>query len=146
VLPGAQFGICRQLAAALLDPKNPKRSPDTALALLQSGCRTGDRIACDAVSANFEEASPLTPVAGVVRRPDDPAALARQGVVICKAAVDGRLLDCKVTRSGGASADAAILDATSKARYAPASFRGEAFESYVYLRYPPSSDPPDGGA
>jgi len=130
----------------MLDPKNPKRSPDGALWLLQSGCRTGDRVACDAVKAHFEEASPLTPVAGVVPRPDDPAALARQGVIACTVTVDGRLVDCKVKRSGGASADASILDATSKARYAPAGFHGEAFESHVYLRYPPSSDPPDGGA
>ena len=143
---GAELGVCRQLAAAMLDPKNPKRSPAGALALLQAGCRTGDPVACEVVQAHFDDASALTPVAGVVARADDPSALARQGVVQCKVAVDGRLVDCKVKRSGGASADAAILQATSHARYVPAGFRGEAFESYVYLRYPPSSDRPDGGA
>lgn len=130
----------------MLDPKNPKRSPAGALVLLQSGCRTGDPVACELVRAHFDEASPLTPVPGVVPRPDDPATLARQGIVECKVAVDGRLRDCKVRRSGGDSADAAILEGTSGARYVPAGFRGEAFESYVYLRYPPSSDRPDGGS
>ena len=138
--------FCRQMAGVALDPANPHRSPGGALDLLAAACRTGDAIACDFARANFQAPAARTPVPGVVLRAEDPSDLARQGIVGCYVGIDGRLTRCKVIRSGGRSRDAEILGATSQASYSPGTFRGEAFEGFVFLRYVPVSSGADAGS
>jgi hypothetical protein len=129
----------------MIDPKNPHRSPGGAYSMLQAACRTGDAVACDYVRANFIAPTPVVSVSGVEDRPEDPAALARQGVAGCKVRIDGRLSECKVIRSGGSASDGRVLASTADARYQPGTFRGEPFDSFVYLRYSPASAA-DGGS
>jgi hypothetical protein len=135
--PGVGASVCHQLANAMLDPKNPHRSPSGAFSLYGAACRSGLAASCAILEAHFVAPQVLQPVALEAGRASSAEAASRQGIIRCQLRVDGSLNECQVLRSGGAR-DAEVLEGCKSALYAPGRFDGIPFESTVFVRFTPS--------
>src|SRR5262245_17875706 len=61
--PAVAASVCHQLATAMIDPKNPHRSPGGAFGLYEAACRSGFAASCAVLEAHFAAPQVLQPVA-----------------------------------------------------------------------------------
>jgi len=125
---GSNGAGCLAAALALLAPDGGTRDPHRASRLLGAACAGGQTAACGRLDESFQaprllDEVPPTPLEGVI---------GAEGEVICWVSVTGHAHDC---RGPDSAPGRWFIEQLTRARFAPATFEREPFETEYAIRF-----------